>query len=266
LKNRVRVVLLYRDFPEESFSWTPPAYLGALRDHGWSYTDLRDQGENLDLEVWQGSAAFGVIVDLDRRLTTRGEIDATVAEAPMYRGAVVLILGHHPDIKIRNQLLLHGIIAVSIDRLDLLSTLGHQPLRTIVSRLLRARPTEILAGMAVFVRDHLMRFLWREDADVAIWDRSHVDDEPFEVPRWLTKTEPPEGRLEPFELDGRGAGRVLFFSGVLRITPAEGKAGHPVAFGFKIVIDDQGLRLREPMRFGFGQRDGAEDGQLNLDF
>jgi hypothetical protein len=39
-----------------------------------------------------------------------------------------------------------------------------------------------------------------------------------------------------------------------------------VAFGFKITIDDQGLRLREPLRFGFGQPDGAEDGQLNLDF
>jgi hypothetical protein len=109
-----------------------------------------------------------------------------------------------------------------------------------------------------FVRDHLMRLLWRKDADVAVWDRSHASDEPFEIEGWLTETEPPEGKLEPFELDGRGPGRILFFSGVLRITPAERKAGHPVAFGFKIAIDDQGLRLREPMRFfTSGDREGA---------
>jgi hypothetical protein len=47
--------------------------------------------------------------------------------------------------------------------------------------------------MAVFVRDHLMRLLWRDDDDVAVWDRSHIDDEPFEIEGWLTETEPPEG-------------------------------------------------------------------------
>ncbi len=264
LKNRVRVVLLARGFPPESFSWTPPVYLETLRDYGWSYTRLREAGEELDLEIWQGSAEFGVIVDLDRRLATGTDIETTVSEAPMYRGPVILVLGYLPDIKMRNELLLHGIIVVSIERLDLLNNLVNQPFRTIVSRLLRAQQTDILRGMAVLVRDQLMRLLWQEDSDVIVWGDSDLGSEPFKVPGWLTDTEPREGKLEGFQLDGRGPGRVLFFSGVLSITPAEGKAGYPTSFGFKIAIDDQGLRLREPMRFPPSPDEGGSN-QLKLD-
>jgi hypothetical protein len=263
LKNRVYVVLLARGFSSDSISWTPRADMGKLRDHGWSYTRLREQGENLDLEIWKDAAEFGVM-DLDRRLTTTAEIEEITSGMPMYRGPVVLMFEQLPDIKIRNQLLLHGVIAASIDRLDLLDNLSRQPLRTIVSRLLRAKAGDVLKAMAVFVRDQLMRLLWQEEPGVSVWDQSPTRDETFEIEGWLTETEPFEGRLEPFELDGRGPGRVVFFSGVLRITPAETKAGYPVAFGFKIAIDDHGLRLREPMRF-LGAEVQSGDTQLKLD-
>ena len=263
LKNRVRVVIVARGFLASSFATMPSALDEALRDRGWGYTHLVE-GEGLDLEIWQGSVEFGVIEDLDRRLTNKTEIAAIAAAVPMYRGPVVLVLRHFPDIKIRNQLLLHGIIAVSIDRLDLLNDLVREPLRRIVSRLLRARPEDILNAMAVFVRDHMMRLFWRQEADVVIWNASHNQDEPFRSPGWLTETEPPEGQLEPFRLDARGPGRLLLFSGVLRINPFQGKAGHPMMFAFKVVIDDQGLRLREPLRFGSEVSDDEKQRNLNL--
>lgn len=265
-KNRVRVVLLARGFPGASISWTPPAYLGQFRDYGWSYQELETEIWGLDLVIWQGTAEFGVRVELDRGPITDKDVGEIATETPMYRGPVVLLLEHLPEAKVRNRLLTHGIICASVGRIDLLGRLATQPYRTILSRLLRARPSDILQGAASLIRDFLMSLLWQEEPGATVWDRPGPEgDDSYEVPQWLTETELQDGRLSQFQIDQRGPGRVIYFSGVLHLRPREAVRVAPVNFGFKLALDDQGLRLREPMRANPIDNRGDDADQLNLD-
>ncbi|MBV9993556.1 MAG: hypothetical protein JOZ72_19960 [Alphaproteobacteria bacterium] len=261
LKRRIRVVLLAREISPSRIWWEGDRCIDAFRARQWGYRNVETQAGKLDFVVWKDEAEFGVRVETGAEPIDLANVAKIAADTPMYYGPVVLMLRELPDTATRNRLLTWGIIAISAERMDLLDRLARQPCRTIVSRLLRARPADTVRGMQVFLRDHLMRLFWQGESDVAVWDAPRNENEPFEMPGWLEDTEPFEGQIDPFLLDAKGPGRTLHLSGQLRVSPHESKGIDGLVFAFKATLDDFGLRLREPMRRVSGNADDDGDGQ-----
>jgi hypothetical protein len=264
LKRRIRVVLLARGFDPARIWWEGTRCLDAFRARKWGHRSVEMQAGKLDFVIWKDEAEFGVRVETEAEPIDLVNVAKIVADTPMYYGPVVLLLRQLPDMATRTRLLTSGIIAIGAERMDLLDKLSRQPCRTMVSRLLRARPADTIQGMQVFLRDHLMRLFWRSEPDVAVWDASSDENEPFEIPGWLEEIEPFEGQLAPLLLDAKGPGRALHFSGQLRVTPHESKGIDGLAFSFKATLDDLGLRLREPMRLVSGNSSDGCGQQFRL--